>query len=381
MALKISIRPLKAEPFEVEVDGSATVEDLKKKISSVKSEFAPDQQKLIYSGRILTDAMIISDIGIKTGEFVVVMVAKAKAPAAAPAAEAAAAPAAAPAAQAAAPEASATPMSVEQASATVVTGQAAEGAVTQLMAMGFGREEVERCLSAAFGNPDRAVEYLFNGIPEGIRAEQQGGAPPAGGAPGGGDVPMPQATSPTAAGGGGGLGGTPFPAMGAATGGGGGGGGGADAARAEAAIAEMRAHPRFHEIATMIAQNPAMLAQILPVLQGQNPELVRVITQNPEVFTRAVQEAVQGGGAAPTNDPVALMLAAAQGGGAGGPGGGMPGGAPPGSRVVQLSPAEGEAIQRLQDLGFSREAAAQAYFACDKNEELAANFLFENGDD
>jgi ubiquitin len=36
---------------------------------------------------------------------------------------------------------------------------------------------------------------------------------------------------------------------------------------------------------------------------------------------------------------------------------------------------------KLCRLGFDRDQAIQAYFACDKNEELAANFLFDQPDD
>lgn len=50
---------------------------------------------------------------------------------------------------------------------------------------------------------------------------------------------------------------------------------------------------------------------------------------------------------------------------------------PPGS--ISVSQEEMDAINRLTQLGFPKSRAAEAFFACDKNEEMAANFLLESG--
>jgi UV excision repair protein RAD23 len=49
-----------------------------------------------------------------------------------------------------------------------------------------------------------------------------------------------------------------------------------------------------------------------------------------------------------------------------------------GALPAQVTPDEQAAIQRLMALGFSHAICIQAYFACEKNEQMAANFLFDN---
>merc|ERR1712183_847306 len=122
----------------------------------------------------------------------------------------------------------------------------------------------------------------------------------------------------------------------------------------------------FQQIRFAIRQNPTMLQQILQQIGQSNPQLLQIISQvNQEAFIRMI------------NEPEGEEGDSGEEGGLPGPGNapGQPG-------VIQVSPQDKEAIERLKALGFPEHLVVQAYFACEKNENLAANFLLsQNFDD
>ena len=112
----------------------------------------------------------------------------------------------------------------------------------------------------------------------------------------------------------------------------------------------------------MVQGNPQILQPMLAELQRQNPQLYQLIAGNQEEFLRLLNE--------PAAEGELENLAAGLGdGGFGGN---------DGEGQIDISEDEKAAIDRLAALGFEFERAAEAFFACGKNEELAANFLFDN---
>merc|ERR1719220_3304084 len=87
-----------------------------------------------------------------------------------------------------------------------------------------------------------------------------------------------------------------------------------------------------------------------------------------------------GGGGAQGGNPMAQMMQAMAQGGMGGMGGPPQGGQGGGRGVIQVTSQEKAAIDRLKAMGFPEHAAVEAYMVCDKNEELAANYLFSAQD-
>jgi len=401
--MKVQLKPLKGDTFEVEFEPEDTVLEFKNKITAIKSDMPADKQKLILAGKILTDSSQMKEYDIKDTSFIVIMIQKDK-------------PAPAPTPPAPTPTATTEGATIDtQARAESAMPTSAGGfqaTIDNIVAMGFPKEDVERCVRAAFGNADRAVEYLMSGIPEPVMAGMTGGtAPPA---------PAPGQTGPPPTTGTGGTPGLAFPAIPPPSGGGGG--------DIPPELAQLRSNPQFGQLAQMVNQNPALLQQMLPALAGSYPDIAAAVQQHPEAFMRMLQEAAVNPGTSPAppmggppggmpnaaalaqlaqnpamlqqliseiqqSDPemaaqiqanpqafAQMMQQMASGGGGDMPGmGGMGGQGGQGQQVVQLSPEEDAAVQRLCDLGFDRPSAAQAYLACDKNEELAANFLFDQG--
>ncbi|XP_013389921.1 UV excision repair protein RAD23 homolog B [Lingula anatina] len=410
----ITLKTLQQQTFKIEIEPSDLVKVLKAKIEAEKGkDFPAVGQKLIYAGKILDDEKPVGDYKIEEKNFVVVMVTKPKAQPAKPAESAqtaSAAPAPAPASTpatatpekkeekkeevkpiqeetppssdvsaSASSESSFTPASsvpssssIVSAESTLVTGEAYEQMILEIMNMGFERDQVVRALRASFNNPDRAVEYLLTGIPQIHSQETQAqpaqqpvqapaqpvGTPAAGtpasetGTPAGG---VPAATgTPT----------TGTPTTGAPTT-----GTGAPTGTGSAEdLSFLRNQPQFTQMRNLVQQNPQLLHVLLEQIGRTNPQLLQVISQNQAQFVQMLNEPVEAGGS-----PVMPGVQ-----GAGGQGQG------PAPGVVQVTPQEKEAIERLKALGFPEGMCIQAYFACEKNEDLAANFLlsqdFEDDD-
>ncbi|XP_040549019.1 UV excision repair protein RAD23 homolog A isoform X2 [Gallus gallus] len=358
MAVTVTLKTLQQQTFKIRMEPHETVRALKEKIEAEKGSdaFPVAGQKLIYAGKILSDDVPICEYRIDEKNFVVVMVTKAKAalgtaapePAASAAAtsEPAPTPAPPPAADAVPPPPAAPseeqppqdlpPLTLTEpttgsvppprgagrsadAASTLVTGSEYETMLTEIMSMGYERERVVAALRASYNNPHRAVEYLLTGIPGSPEAERP---------------PVQESRAPEQ-----------------------------PQVEGENPLEFLREQPQFQNMRQVIQQNPALLPALLQQLGQENPQLLQQISQHQEQFIQMLNEPL-----GELGDLEGEM--------------GAIGDESPQMNYIQVTPQEKEAIERLKALGFPESLVIQAYFACEKNENLAANFLLsQNFDD
>ncbi|XP_029040160.1 UV excision repair protein RAD23 homolog A [Osmia bicornis bicornis] len=363
----ITLKNLQQQTFTVEIDPSQTVKDLKQKIETQKG-FPAEHQKLIYAGKILTDDHPLAEYNIDEKKFIVVMVTKLKTgnghtaaeeehtsttetkeessttssvpqPSSNPTVQGASNPASTVQEQSGA--STATGCAGGQAESALLMGEDYNTMVNNIMDMGYEREQVEQALRASFNNPDRAVEYLVTGIPAQLFE----------------DLPEDQLEAQEQ-----------FQEHG------------------QHPLAFLRMQPQFQQMRQVIQQNPQLLNAVLQQIGQTNPALLQLISQNQEAFVRMLNEPVETtGSTGGRTTPVSasnVAPATAPGGLSGAPAAGMGTGSDVETSIIQVTPQDKEAIERLKALGFPEHLVVQAYFACEKNENLAANFLLsQNLDD
>lgn len=195
--------------------------------------------------------------------------------------------------------------------------------VKMLTDMGFPKSESESAINAAKGNISLAIEFLSSGIPENLPQESeefQG-------------QESQEGTSSTL--------------------------------------------KNIASLVKVLCQNdPSKLQSIMIALQQNSPEIVELIQQNENEFKALIQTPI-------SEEDIRNFQTFGQGAGVGGEQGrqqsqGMGRQPQAGENVIRLTKPEFDAVNNLKELGFNEREAVQAYFACDKNEELAANFLMEN---
>ncbi|KAJ7952016.1 ubiquitin receptor RAD23b-like [Quillaja saponaria] len=369
--MKLTVKTLKGSHFEINVQPNDTVMAVKKNIEDIqgKDNYPCGQQLLIHNGKVLKDETTLADNKVTEDGFLVVMLSKSKAlgvgassnqpasnpPTSVPTSNSIPAPEAP--VQTQEPKSTTPGTSVAsttvpsdtygQAASHLVAGNNLEQTIQQIVDMGGGSWDIEtvtRALRAAYNNPERAVDYLYSGIPEAAevaipvarfpasQATETGAATPGAvsGAPNSSPLNMfPQETLSAAAGGAG-LGSLDF----------------------------LRNNAQFQQLRSMVQANPQILQPMLQELGKQNPNLLRLIQEHHAEFLQLINEPLEGSEGDIFDQPEQDM-----------------------PHAINVTPAEQEAIGRLEAMGFDRALAIEAFLACDRNEQLAANYLLENAGD
>ena len=365
--MKLNIHTLKQESFEIDVNNDATVLNIREKVSELKVN-GYDNVRLIFNGQVLLDdKKTLNDIRITEGATIVILPEKKKkkkkkitTPSIVPTESATISEpsdsksndandnntdttvtsttegvSTAPTSSITSPVESSssatttttpTPTTTTISNTDMVLGPEVEAMVNNLMEMGFERNQCITALRAAFNNPNRAVEYLMNGIPSHLLNASSNNNP-------NNNDNNPSNTSTDE----GSTNNTPanpnaIPSSG------------------------LNLSPSELNMALQELQNnPEMLQRVLQQITQSNPELAQALSENPQAFMQFLQQGMSQGMSSADNN-----------------------GNTPQRHVIQLTQEEKSHIDQLESFGFTRNQALEAYLVNGRDFNNAANFLFEN---
>ncbi|KAH7278896.1 hypothetical protein KP509_38G063200 [Ceratopteris richardii] len=336
--MRISVKTLRGNQFDIDVKSSDSVRAVKMKIESAqgKDTFPCAQQMLIFRGKVLKDDTTLQENSVGDLNVLVVMLTKINV-------------------------CDSFRRGICTAASSFLAGDSLEHVVESILEMGGGswdKQKVLTALQATNNNPDRAVDYLYNGSAE--LAEDPVAtlwAQPTG-------TEAPTDTTEQ----------DPVPVFGPSS------GAHAQAARggpnteplhlfpqgmsslgltAPRVVDFFKNHPQFEYLRHMVQNNPRSLQPLLQEIGKHDPFLFEVINDNLTQFVQLINEET-------SEDSEEDILEEA--------GEEMP-------QLSDFSPEEREAIERLEALGFDQVRVIEAFLACDRNELQAASYLVEDESD
>jgi len=327
--MKLTIKTLQNTTFKVDVELDKTVKDLKEIIEEKQGkDYSCASQKLIYSGKILTDDSKLSDYEFDEKKFLVLMTTRPPPPQ-----------------KPAAPSSSATGTSSKETGSIASTDQGNSSSNDQSVSTS---DVKPTNASASANNKKTTTTQAQPSVPQ----SQQEPIPPS----------ATDASSRAAA----------FAAAARAT---------SAAAAPElsalsmgdpqmaARLASIMSQSHFRRVQDLIQQSPHLVSSAIESLATADPDMYNFISENPDIFVNALNHPPLAGSRSHENSAQQQRQAMRAGG--------MSQQPMVDQLVGGITEQDKEAIERLKELGFSEILAIQAYMACDKDEQLAANLLFQ----
>ena len=321
--MKLIIKTLKQVTYTIEVPSEkTTIMELKKEIEKAHN-FEAEHIKLLFKGVVLDDSKTIEDYKIEEGFTIIMMATKVVAKNVDQEQQSTE-----PKKQDEKKEEKKPEDKQQQSPEEKYASQ-----INTLVEMGYEKSQAIAAIKAARGYVEVAIEFLTNGIPEGIDDMNN-------------DEQMLE---------------------------------GEGEGEGEEEVDELKKAAIFAKI---VCQNdPIKLQNFLANINQTNPELLTLITQNQDKFKEYLEQPL-------TQNDVRIFKSMEREFGYG-----MEEGDDEGEGEgeeehhhhggghglnIEMTQQDREAINRLKELGnFNEAEVIQAYFAFEKNEEMAANYLFE----
>ena len=125
----------------------------------------------------------------------------------------------------------------------------------------------------------------------------------------------------------------------------------------------------FQQFRLQAVQNPNIIPQLLVFVQQNHPNIYTLLTNNPNLLLHllihgrpnVIGAPGQNQGPTPGNPPNPQVVPQN----------------PPAQPTIELSEDDHANVQTIMEMGFTQEQAIEAYLVCNKNVELAINFLFD----